>query len=70
MADQGFLTVFLRVLMRVLLAASWCTLIRTMNLLVQWLLKEFWRVVSVVVDPLSPVSHEELLHSNLLRIAC
>ena len=56
--------------MRVLLAASWCTLIRAMNLLVQWLLKEFWRVVSVGVDLLSPVSHEELLHSNLLRLAC
>jgi hypothetical protein len=65
-----FLTMFLTVFLRVLLALSWCTLISSMNLLVQWLLKEFWRVVSVGVDLLSPVSHEELLHSNLLRLAC
>jgi hypothetical protein len=65
-----------------LLAVSWCTLIctdwpGTMSTLVQLFLKMFWRVVSVGVsgvlllhvDLLSNGSHDEHLHSNLLRFA-
>jgi hypothetical protein len=38
--------------------------------LVSVVLKKFWRVVSVGVDLLSSGSPDELLHSNLLRLAC
>jgi hypothetical protein len=54
--DQVFLKVFLRVLMMGLLAVSWCTLICTMNTLVQLVLKMFRGVVSVGVSPQSLLS--------------
>jgi hypothetical protein len=44
-----FLTVFLRVLMMGLLAVSWCTLVCTMSIMVQLVLRMFRGVVSVVV---------------------
>ena len=76
--DQVFLKVFLRVLMMGLLAVSWCTLICTMNTLVQLVLKMFRGVVSVGVSGvlllhinlLSLCSLDEHLHGNLLRLAC
>ena len=59
-----------------LMAVSRYTLICTMNSWIQVFLKMFWRVVSVgdsaVLLPhddlLSPVSHHERLHSNLIGL--
>ena len=61
-ADQGFLKVFLRVLMMGLLVVSWCTLICTMNTLAQLFLTMFREVVSVDVPSLL------LLHVKLLSL--
>jgi hypothetical protein len=54
--------VFLKVFLMGLLAVSWCTLICTMNTLVQLFLKMFRRVVSVGVPGVL------LLRVNLLSL--